>query len=159
MRRVAEIMYIVESDREAFIQSALHPDEETKRVLWLCGVRKQLYFEMNDLIFMTFEYEGENFEEDMRKMGAYLDQKGFLVKKRRKDVPVSERSTTNWWAPVKRLGALLDEKPDMGDEQATQKDYIAMLDGCMNEQYEENDISYAEEDWMEEVYSWKQVSK
>ena len=155
MRRVAEIMYIVESEREAFLASALHPDEEAKRVLWLCGVRKQQYFALNDLIFMTFEYQGNNFEEDMRKMGAYLDSKGYLVKKRRKDVPAEERTTTNWWAPVKRLGTLFETKPDMGDEERLQKDYVAMLDGCMNEQEEVSDISYAEEDWMEDVYIWK----
>lgn len=156
MRRVAEIIYVVESEREAFLQGVLNPDEETKKVLWLCGVRKQQYFALNDLIFMTFEYKGDHFEEDMGKMAAYLDSKGNLVKMRRKDVPLDKRDTTNWWAPVKKLGTLLEEKPDFADEEDdSQEAYMAMLDGCMDMQDTGSDISYDEDDWMENVQIWK----
>ena len=41
MKRVAEVMYIVESQRESFLKGALNLTEEEKEVLWLCGVRKQ----------------------------------------------------------------------------------------------------------------------
>lgn len=104
MRRVAEIIYIVESEREQFLKDVINLDEESKRVLWLCGVRKQQYFILNELIFMTFEYDGMDFTKDMEKMSGYLSSKGVLVQKRRKDVPVNERATTNWWAPVKKSG-------------------------------------------------------
>lgn len=156
MRRVAEIIYIVESEREAFLKGALHPDQETEKLLWLCGVRKQQYFALNDLIFMTFEYKGDHFEEDMTKMAAYLDSKGLLVKMRRKDVPLEQRTSTNWWAPVKRLGAVLESKPDFEEEdEDSQEMYMAMLDGCMSMSDEGNDISYSEDDWMENVQIWK----
>ena len=56
MRRVAEIMYIIPEERETFISDSVNPDEETRKMLWMCGVRNQQYFGMNDLIFMTFEY-------------------------------------------------------------------------------------------------------
>lgn len=152
MKRVAEIIYVVESEREAFLNGALNPDEEAEKILWLCGVRKQQYFELNDLIFMTFEYKGKNFAEDMKKMAAYLDTKGLLVKMRRKDVPMEERATTNWWAPVKSLGTLLTDKPDFGDdEDAVQYSYGEMLGGCVTSQGNVSDISYHEDDWTEEV--------
>ena len=89
MRRVAEIMYIVPEEREAFLDGAINLDDETANVLWMCGVRKQQYFSLNELIFMTFEYEGQNFDTDMKKMAIYLDGKGLLINKRRKDVPVT----------------------------------------------------------------------
>lgn len=154
MRRVAEIIYVVESEREAFLQGALNMDEETQKVLWLCGVRKQQYFALNDLIFMTFEYKGEHFKEDMDKMAAYLDSKGLLVKMRRKDVPIEERATTNWWAPVKKLGTLLETRPDFVDDEDNQwrVDYMAMLDGSMGMQDINNDISYDEDDWSEGMH-------
>lgn len=148
MRRVAEILYIVESEREAFLNGALNLDEETSKVLWLCGVRKQQYFALNDLIFMTFEYKGNDFNEDMNKMAAYLDTKGLLVRKRRKDVPVEERTTTSWWAPVKKLGSLLDSKPDFGDDEALALSYSEMLGGCVTSSNNAN-ISYDEDDWTE----------
>lgn len=150
MRRVAEILYIVESERESFLKGVTNPDEETSRVLWMCGVRKQQYFELNDLIFMTFEHKGEDFAGDMEKMAAYLDSKGLLIKKRRKDVPVEERETTSWWAPVKRLASLLDTKPDFGEDvEAVQYSYSEMLGGCVASADKNNNISYDEDDWTE----------
>lgn len=151
MRRVAEIIYVVEAERESFLKGALNPDEETSKALWLCGVRKQQYFELNELIFMTFEYKGDNFKEDMAKMAAYLDSKGLLVNKRRKDVPIEERSITNWWAPVKRLGTVLESKPDFGEDDSWQYSYGEMLGGFVNSQDSANNISYDEDDWTESV--------
>lgn len=151
MRRVAEIIYVVEEEREAFLNGVLNLSEEEEKMLWMCGVRKQQYFALNDLIFMTFEYKGEHFESDMEKMASYLDTKGLLIKKRRKDVPVEERNTTSWWAPVKRLGALLESKPDFSEEDGEQ-DYLTKLDGCMSNQEKYYDISFDEDDWTEGMH-------
>lgn len=153
MRRVAEIIYIVESEREAFLKGALSLSDEEKKVLWLCGVRKQQYFALNELIFMTFEYKGDNFKQDMEKMAAYLDSKGLLIKMRRKDVPEDERATTNWWAPVKKLGELLASKPDFGDEPA-QIGYMDLIDGCMDTDHEAYDISYNDDEWSDGINIW-----
>lgn len=144
MRRVAEIIYVVEEEREAFLKGALNPDDETKKVLWLCGVRKQQYFELNDFLFMTFEYDGKNFAEDMKKMAAYLDSKNLLIKQRRKDVPLEERERTSWWAPIKRLGYLLDSNPIKESED---ENLLAMLDGSMTDGDSYKDISFDEDDW------------
>lgn len=147
MRRVAEIIYLVESDREEFLKKALNPSEEELEVLWFCGVRKQQYFALNDLIFMTFEYEGNDFNEDMTKMAAYLDSKGMLVKKRRKDVPVEELKTTNWWAPIKRLGELLEVKPSTIQDYKSQIGYRDLVNGCMDFISTSNDIAYDDSEW------------
>ena len=152
MKKVAEIIHIVESRRAEFIRGAVNPDEETEKVLYLCGVRKQQYFALNDLIFMTFEYKGENFKEDMAKMAAYLDSKGLLVQKRRKDVPIDERENTNWWAPVKKLGSILEVRPEFDDEVETKADYMAMLDGSMGDGDDYADISYDEDEWLELIH-------
>lgn len=151
MRRVAEIMYIVPEQREAFLNSALHPDEECKKMLWACGVRNQQYFGLNGLVFMTFEYAGNRFQEDMQTMAAYLSSHGYLISKRRRDVPPAERDSTNWWAPVKRLGSLFETTPFSGeDEPAWEEQYLALYDGSM---YAGNaDLSYSEEDWTEDIH-------
>ena len=153
MKRVAEIIYIVESEREAFLEGAIHPDAETEKVLWLCGVRKQQYFALNELIFMTFEYKGTDFADDMAKMASYLDSRGHLVKKRRKDVPASEREATNWWAPVRKIGSILDSAPlSLEEDDRSQAAYMAMLDGGMNYSEETNNISYDDDDWTEGMH-------
>lgn len=155
MRQVAEIMYLVEAEREEFLEGALHPDDEVKKALWLCGVRNQQYYALNDFIFMTFEYEGTAFSEDMAKMAAFLDSKGHLIKKRRKDVPAEERSNVSWWAPVKKMASLLDKNPMEDDpSEKTQEKYMAMLDGCMSENDMSNDISFDAGEWTDGMNIW-----
>ena len=150
MRRVAEIIYIVESEREQFLHDVINLDEDSKKVLWLCGVRKQQYFLLNELIFMTFEYDGQDFYSDMEKMANYLSGKGVLVQKRRKDVPVEERESTNWWAPVKKIGSVLETKPvfDSDDWEMNRQD---MLSGYTSIDSDYSDISYSDEDWIDDI--------
>ena len=150
MRRVAEIIYIVPEEREAFLNGAINPDDETANALWLCGVRKQQYFALNDYLFMTFEYNGSDFNSDMAKMAAYLDSKGLLVKQRRKDVPPDERSTTNWWAPVKRLGSILDTAPHKDDELLY--NLMDCLDGAMSSSSSYGNTAYDEDDWSDSFH-------
>lgn len=146
MRRVAEIIYVVESEREKFLQDSVNLDEEAKKALWLCGVRKQQYFLLNELIFMTFEYDGPDFYRDMERMAKYLSDKGVLIQKRRKDVPENERATTNWWAPVKKVGSVLDVKPEFKSEE-DEMDRSAMLGGYTSDDFDYADLSFNEEDW------------
>lgn len=148
MKRVAEIMHIPDGEREEFLKGALNPDEETKKVLWMCGVRNQQYFGLNDLIFMTFEYGGDNFADDMDKMANYLNTKGLLVNKRRKDVPVEDRPTTAWWAPVKKLGTLFDSESSVQPD----KDWDTVTLGMYSQVKNNYDISFSEDDWSESMH-------
>jgi len=150
MRRVAEIIYVVESEREKFLHDVVNLDEESEKVLWMCGVRKQQYFLLNELIFMTFEYEGSDFYKDMEEMAAYLSNKGVLVQKRRKDVPVEERATTNWWAPVKKVGTVLEKKPAFETDE-WKMDRQELLGGFTGSSADYNDISYSDEDWVDDI--------
>lgn len=149
MRRVAEVMYIVESEREEFLKGALNPDVETRKVLWVCGVRNQQYFDLNGLIFMTFEYKGNDFRTDMAKMATYLDGKGLLVRSRRRDVPSEDRTSTNWWAPVKKLGAIMETSPFKRDEEASDVE-LGMIGDIAAGNY--SDIAYDEDDWSESIH-------
>ena len=147
MKRVAEIIYVVPERREEFLNGAINLDQKTAKVLWMCGVRNQQYYAMNELIFMTFEYNGNNFNEDMKKMAAYLDGQGKLVKCRRKDVPIEERATTDWWAPVRKLGTVLDKNPHV--EESVDMDLMSMLDGAMISGEYYGNTAFDEEDWSE----------
>lgn len=154
MRRVAEIMHIAPELRDQFIEEALHPDEQTLKVMWKCGVRNQQYFGLNNLLFMTFEYVGNHFKEDMAEMAQYLEASGHLITKRRRDVPLSQRDTASWWAPVKKIGQLLDETPAFakGDaEMSWENDYHSMVGGGMIEHYV-TDTTYDEEDWVDDFH-------
>lgn len=148
MKRVAELIYVVEDERAKFIDGAINPDQETKEVLWSLGVRNQIYFSINEYIIMTFEYAGNDFASDMKKMAAYLEKTGHLIKLRRKDVPIEERKTTSWWAPIKKLGTVLENAPvSSAEKDYLEEDYNGMLDGFMSVSSIKSDISYDEQDW------------
>lgn len=150
MKRFAQIMYIIPEEREQFMRSALNPDARMQKIMWACGMRSQQYFAMNDLILMTFEYDGKAFAEDMKVMAAELAKMGHLVTKRRRDVPAAERDTTNWWAPVKRLGSVMTKSPFASKEEEFQEEqFLALMDGAMSSN---NDISYDKEDWVEDFH-------
>lgn len=154
MRRVAEIMHIAPELRDQFIEDVLHPDEQTLKVMWKCGVRNQQYFGLNNLLFMTFEYVGNHFKEDMAEMAQYLEASGHLITKRRRDVPLSQRDTASWWAPVKKIGQLLDETPAFakGDaEMSWENDYHSLVGGGMIT-HNLVDTTYDEEDWVDDFH-------
>jgi L-rhamnose mutarotase len=155
MQRVAEVIHVVPEEREAYLQRCLDPDEEAKQILWLHGVRNQYYFELNDLIIMTFEYVGNQFYKDIAEIAAFPTSQEYMIAKRRRDVPACELETTNWWAPLKRWGGILTSSPFLDDEEQEldfQEQYRSMISGEMIEAAMKNDISFSEDDWSESVH-------
>ncbi len=155
MRQVQEIIYVVPEEREAFIEKHLNPPTEILQILWKHGIRNQFFYELNDLILFSFEYVGANFYKDMASVTAYVETQGFFVQKRRRDVPIEELTTTNWWAPLKKLGKLLNENPmpSKEDEFSMEERYHSMLSGfTFNSDDAADSISYDEDDWSESVH-------
>lgn len=154
MLRVAEAMYVIREEREAYLMRCLNPDREVREILWLHGIRNQYYFALNDLIIMTFEYVGEDFQRDMAEMAAFPNVREYMVRMRRRDVPADRLSAMNWWAPLKRLGGILTENPlkEEESELSAEEQYREMLSGYMSDEVPENDIAFSEDDWSESAY-------
>ena len=87
MRRVAEIIHVVPEEREEYLKTHLNPSEKVAQILWIHGIRNQVYFALNDLLLMSFEYVGNEFYKDMAAIAAYPEMKNYLVQTRRRDVP------------------------------------------------------------------------
>ncbi len=154
MKRVQEIIHVVPEERDAYLQQHLNPSKEVAQILWIHGIRNQCYFSLNHLILMNFEYVGKEFYKDMEAIASYPEMNGYLVQKRRKDVPLEERETTNWWAPLKILGSSLTKSPmpSAEEELTLEEQYRSMLSGYMEEGHVTSDISYDEDDWSESIH-------
>ena len=150
-RRVAEIIHIVPEEREEFLKNLITPSKKTQQLMWLHGIRRQFFFEMGDTILYTFEYHGENFKKDMEALTVVLAANNILVSKRRRDTPLEERATTNWWAPLKRLGSNLTSTPlpDDNEEEELEEQYRMMADGMIMSSV---DTAFDEDDWSESVH-------
>lgn len=156
MRRVAEIIYVVPEEREAYMKEHLNPSERVAQILWIHGIRNQCFYAMNDLLLLCFDYDGKHFYEDMAAIAAYPEMKNYLVQTRRRDVPADQQLTTNWWAPLKRLGSTLVESPMPDDEDegyTLEEQYRSMISGEMVRSVAAtNDISFDEDDWSESIH-------
>ncbi len=150
MRRVQEIIYVVPEEREEFLKRCLHPTKGVRQAYWEHGVRYQYYFSMNEFILMTFEYVGNDFYKDMDALVENPELHRYIVRKRRKDVPVEDLKTTNWWAPLKKLGCILTASP-MDDEEA-EMSQGEMLGGCMSSDEAKYDITFDDDDWSESIH-------
>ena len=155
MRRVQEIIHVVPEKREAYLQLHLNPPEKVAQIMWIHGIRNQMFYSLNDLILMSFEYVGKEFYKDMEAIAAYPEMKEYLVQKRRKDVSAEERDTTDWWAPLKILASSLTESPMPSDEEegmTLEEQYRSMLNGYMVDGNVNSDIAYDEDDWSESIH-------
>ncbi|HIV24312.1 MAG TPA: L-rhamnose mutarotase [Candidatus Scatomonas pullistercoris] len=156
MRRVAEVIYVVPEEREAYMNAHLNPSERVAQILWIHGIRNQCFYALNDVLLLCFEYVGKHFYEDMAAIAAYPEMKDYLVQTRRRDVPADQQLTTNWWAPLKRLGSTLTESPMPDDEDegfTLEEQYRSMISGEMVQNIAAtNDISFDEDDWSESIH-------
>ncbi|MBQ7371428.1 MAG: hypothetical protein IJW67_06035, partial [Blautia sp.] len=109
-------------------------------------------YELEDYILETFEYGGNHFYQDMSKLAAFLEQKGVLVKKRRRDVPADELNTTSWWAPLRKLGNLISEDAEADSAKEDSEMYREMTSGYMDEEQAKYEMSYSEDDWSESIH-------
>ncbi|MDO4622316.1 MAG: hypothetical protein Q4B22_05115 [Eubacteriales bacterium] len=147
MRRVAEIMYVVPEERQAFLKKITNPSAEVQKFMWTHGIRNQYFFQVEDKILMTFEYVGSDFYADMNAFSSIQAAEGYLIEKRPRDIKASEIRSVNWWAPLKILGKNLEKDPFAGgatisDENIAQMSkYGAMLADI------DDDLGYDDSDW------------
>ena len=138
MRRVEEVIYVVPEERKAFLEKQLNPSEKTRKFMWQHGIRNQFFYELEEFILMTFEYVGDDFYKDMAVLSATLEDEGYFIKERRRDVAPGQLKTTNWWAPLKILGSNFVQTP-FSSEEDVEADELASeaKNGCI---HDEDDI-------------------
>ena len=154
MRRVQEVIYVVPEEREEFLKKQLNPSEKIGKFFWHHGIRNQFFYELEDFILMTFEYVGDNFYKDMAALSEKLQDEGYFVKQRRRDLKPEQLKTTNWWAPLKILGSNLGQTPFAGDEEMEEDEFasVSRNGGIIDEEETKNSISYDSDDWSESIH-------
>lgn len=154
MRRVEEVIYVVPEERKAFLEKQLNPSEKTRKFMWQHGIRNQFFYELEEFILMTFEYVGDDFYKDMAVLSATLEDEGYFIKERRRDVAPEQLKTTNWWAPLKILGSNFVQTPFSSEEDVEADELVSEAkNGCI---YDEDDIrsniAFDADDWSESIH-------
>lgn len=154
MRRVEEVIYVVPEERKAFLEKQLNPSEKTRKFMWQYGIRNQFFYELEEFILMTFEYVGDDFYKDMAVLSATLEDEGYFIKERRRDVAPGQLKTTNWWAPLKILGSNFVQTP-FSSEEDVEADELASeaKNGCIHDEDDiRSNIAFDADDWSESIH-------
>lgn len=154
MRRVEEVIYVVPEERKAFLEKQLNPSEKTRKFMWQHGIRNQFFYELEEFILMTFEYVGDDFYKDMAVLSATLEDEGYFIKERRRDVAPGQLKTTNWWAPLKILGSNFVQTP-FSSEEDVEADELASeaKNGCIHDEDDiQSNIAFDADDWSESIH-------
>ena len=154
MRRVEDVIYVVPEERKAFLEKQLNPSEKTRKFMWQHGIRNQFFYELEEFILMTFEYVGDDFYKDMAVLSATLEDEGYFIKERRRDVAPGQLKTTNWWAPLKILGSNFVQTP-FSSEEDVEADELASeaKNGCIHDEDDiRSNIAFDADDWSESIH-------
>lgn len=154
MRRVEEVIYVVPEERKAFLEKQMNPSEKTRKFMWQHGIRNQFFYELEEFILMTFEYVGDDFYKDMAVLSATLEDEGYFIKERRRDVAPGQLKTTNWWAPLKILGSNFVQTP-FSSEEDVEADELASeaKNGCIHDEDDiRSNIAFDADDWSESIH-------
>ena len=154
MRRVEEVIYVVPEERKAFLEKQLNPSEKTRKFMWQHVIRNQFFYELEEFILMTFEYVGDDFYKDMAVLSATLEDEGYFIKERRRDVVPGQLKTTNWWAPLKILGSNFVQTP-FSSEEDVEADELASeaKNGCIHDEDDiRSNIAFDADDWSESIH-------
>ena len=154
MRRVEEVIYVVPEERKAVLEKQLNPSEKTRKFMWQHGIRNQFFYELEEFILMTFEYVGDDFYKDMAVLSATLEDEGYFIKERRRDVAPGQLKTTNWWAPLKILGSNFVQTP-FSSEEDVEADELASeaKNGCIHDEDDiRSNIAFDADDWSESIH-------
>lgn len=154
MRRVEEVIYVVPEERKAFLEKQLNPSEKTRKFMWQHGIRNQFFYELEEFILMTFEYVGDDFYKDMAVLSATLEDEGYFIKERRRDVAPGQLKTTNWWAPLKILGSNFVQTPFSSEEDVEADELVSEAkNGCIHDEDDiRSNIAFDADDWSESIH-------
>jgi len=98
MQRYGQVLKLQPGALEEYAR--LHADvwPEVLAKITACNIRNYSIFHKDGYLFAYFEYDGDNFEADMAKMGADpVTQRWWSVCKPLQD-PLPTRAEGEWWA-------------------------------------------------------------
>ena len=103
MRRYGQLIGVKPEQIEAYerIHEAVWP--EVLQTIHDCNIRNYSIFRHDNLLFAYFEYIGDDFEADMRKMAADPKTQEWWTHTDPLQQPVEGRAAGEWWATMREV--------------------------------------------------------
>ena len=103
MKRVCEMIGLRESERGKYID--LHDNiwPEISALIRDCNIRNYTIFERNGMLYAYYEYIGDDFAADMRKMAENETNKKWWAQCGPCQEPLDDRKPGEWWAATEEI--------------------------------------------------------
>ncbi|GCE24006.1 L-rhamnose mutarotase [Dictyobacter kobayashii] len=103
MRRFGQIIHVKPDRIKDYerIHAAVWP--EVLETITACNMRNYTIFRHGNLLFAYFEYIGNDFEADQKKMGADPKTKEWWTHTDPMQEPLEDKAEGEWWANMKEV--------------------------------------------------------
>ncbi|HIZ55693.1 MAG TPA: L-rhamnose mutarotase [Firmicutes bacterium] len=103
MKRIAEIIDLKPECQEKYF--ALHKKiwPEIEALIYACNIRNYTIFYRNGQLFAYYEYIGDDFEADMKKMAEDPKNQEWWSVCKPCQSPLEDRKEGEWWASMEEV--------------------------------------------------------
>ena len=100
MKKIGQVCGITLENAEKYIEYHNNVPKEIRELIRECNIRNYRIFYRNGLLFSYYDYIGENYEEDMRKMAENTDNQKWWDLVKPIMSPLADRKKGEFWADM-----------------------------------------------------------
>ena len=103
MKRVGQVIKVKEEYLEKYKKLHAAPWPEVNEMIKKCNIQNYSIYYRDGYLFSYFEYVGENYEEDMKKMAADPTTRKWWKETDPCQMPVESAKDGEWWADLEEV--------------------------------------------------------
>ena len=103
LRRFGQVIGIRPEAREEYVRYHAQVWPGVLKTIRECNIRNYSIFLIEDTLFAYFEYVGQNFEADMRKMAADPETQRWWEVMEPMQEPLPDRKPGAWWTTMREV--------------------------------------------------------
>jgi L-rhamnose mutarotase len=103
MKRIGEVIKIKPDKLEEYKYHHKNPWPEVNEMIKICNIQNYSIFFRGDYLFAYYEYVGEDFEADMKKMAADPKTQEWWALVKPFQTPLEDRKKEEWWAGMEEV--------------------------------------------------------
>lgn len=103
MQRYSHVIKVKKEKLQEYIELHANPWEGVNNTLKKCNIQNYSIYHFEGLLFSYYEYTGDNYEEDMKKMGEdELTRKWWALTDPCQE-PVESAKEGVWWSEIQEV--------------------------------------------------------
>ncbi|HIV29483.1 MAG TPA: L-rhamnose mutarotase [Candidatus Pullichristensenella excrementipullorum] len=103
MKRIAQVIRVKPEKLELYRQLHLNPWKAVAEEIERCNIRNYSIYLFGDVLFSYFEYVGEDYDADMRRMAEHAETKLWWSLTDPCQQPVEGAPEGEWWHAIEEV--------------------------------------------------------